>query len=81
MNIHFWIRVDGYAISYCYDKWAGAASTSIYSIVIDWTNLDWGSSWCRMATKYHDSGFGISETKFIDGNINGTNLVYTYWIG
>ena len=81
LNISFWIRVDGYAISYCYDKWAGTASTPVYSIIVDWTNLDWGSTWCRMATRYHDSGFGIYETKFIEGNINGTNLVYTYWIG
>lgn len=81
INISFMVRVDNYLISYCYDPWAGAAATPIYSIVIDWTNLDWGSTWCRMATAYHDSGFGINEIKYIDGAISGTQLVYTYWIG
>lgn len=81
INIRFWIRVDNYAISYCYDPWAGAASSPVYSIVIDWTDLDWGSSWCRMATRYHDSGFGIYETKFIEGRIQGSTITYSFWIG
>lgn len=81
LNIRFWIRVDNYAISYCYDSWAGVLDPGFASIVIDWTDLDWGSYWCRMATRYHGSALGYYETKFIEGRISGTTITYSFWIG
>lgn len=79
LNISYWIRVDNYAISYCYKPFAGGLEPPLLHVVVDWTDLDWGSYWCRMATHYHESGWGNEATKFIEGRINGTTITYSFW--
>ena len=80
LNTYFWVRVDNYAITRAYGEFAGSFDTPGTHIVIDWTNLDWGPTWSRLATRYHDSAFGTYATRFLEGNISGTQLVTNCWV-
>lgn len=81
INMSFYIRVDAYAISYCYDKyaWAPEMIGPIPALTIENYDYTWNSNWAKMWVDYKSTLTGTGkQTKDINAYVEGTRIKYVY---
>ncbi|ERI06605.1 DUF5626 family protein [Atopobium sp. oral taxon 810] len=76
LNTSYHLKTKNYKITRCYDNYCSGVG-----IVIDSCTLNWGSKWSQQTTRHHLVTYSVSDTRFLNGNISGHNLVTSVYYG
>lgn len=76
LNTSYRVQVNNYRITRCFDNYSSGIG-----VVVDSCTLKWGSTWSQQTTRHHEELFNASDTRFLNGNIEGHSLVTSVYYG